>query len=180
MVLTDAQIDGFMAEAIAEARRGESEGEVPIGCVLVLGSGGEARVAARGHNRVNGLQRKGAHAEIVAFEDSSGKIPLDAEDVALFSTLEPCVMCFGAAIESGIPLVVFGCPAPLDQGTTRVREPESPEARMPEVRKEVRREECVALFTDWLAKNKEEKPEGDLQVAFVEATLKAVEDLGKA
>lgn len=167
-------MDRFVGEAIAQARKGESEGEVPIGAVIVVGSGEEARVVARGHNRVNSLSRKQAHAEIIAFEDSNGKIALDEEEIALFSTLEPCVMCFGAAIEAGIPLVVFGCPAPLDNGTFRVKAPDSPESKMPEVRREVRREECVALFTDWLAHNEGQKPEGDPQVAFVKSTLDAL------
>ena len=174
MTLSDAQMDAFMGEAMTQARAGEAAGEVPIGAVIVLGSGEDARVVARGFNRVNGLSRRQAHAEIMAFENSDGKIPLDATELALVSTLEPCVMCFGAAIEAGIPLVVFGCPAPLDRGTTRVKAPESPETTMPEVRGGVRRGECVALFADWLARNEGERPEGDKQVAFVRATLDAI------
>ena len=174
MTLSAEQMDAFVGEAIAQARKGEGEGEVPIGAVIVVGSGESARVVARGYNRVNALSRKQAHAEIMAFEDSSGKIALDENEIALVSTLEPCVMCFGAAIEAGIPLVVFGCPAPLDNGTSRVREPESPESKMPQVRGGVRQGECTALFTDWLARNGGQKPEGDPQVAFVRATLDAL------
>jgi len=104
--LTPDQMERFMREAISEARRGEREGEVPIGSVLVLGSGDEARIVGRGHNRNNGLRRRNAHAEIVMMESTDGRIPEDAEELALFSTLEPCVMCFGAAMESGIPFVI--------------------------------------------------------------------------
>lgn len=177
MTLTDVQKDAFMTEAIAEARLGWSEGEAPIGCVLVLGSGEEARIVARGHNRANALGRKNAHAEIVAFENAGGDppaLPPEAEDVALFSTLEPCVMCYGAAIESGVPLIVFGMQAPLDQGTTRVKPPTSPETKMPEVVGGVREAECRALFTDWLAE-KEQDGAKEEQLAFVRQTLQAVE-----
>lgn len=167
-----------MAEAIAEARIGWTEGEAPIGCVLVLGFGEEARIVARGHNRSNALNRKNAHAEIIAFENAGGDppaLPPDAEEVVLFSTLEPCVMCYGAAIESGVPLIVFGMAAPLDQGTTRVKPPTSPEAKVPEVVGGVCESECRALFTEWLAE-KEREGADELQLAFVRETLRAVAD----
>lgn len=171
-------MEAFMDEAIAEARKGWSEGEAPIGCVLVLGSGDEARVVARGHNRTNALRRRNAHAEIVAFENAGGDppaLPMDAEEVALISTLEPCVMCFGAAIESGVPLIVFGMKAPLDQGTTRVKPPSSPEAKVPEVVGEIREPECRKLFEDWLAE-KESEGADELQLQFVRQTLESLED----
>ena len=97
------------------------------------------RIVARGYNRVNGLQRKIAHAEIVTLENASepmdGKpaLPLDAEDAILVSTLEPCVMCLGAAMEAGIKTVLFGLTAPADNGTQRVKPPESPESKTPEI-----------------------------------------------
>lgn len=126
-----------MREALAEAERGMAEGEAPIGCVLALGSGPSLRIVARGHNRVNALGRKNAHAEIVAFENAGSRdgrpaaLPLDAEDVTLVSTLEPCVMCLGAAMEAGIARVLFGLEAPADYGTQRVKPPQSPESAAP-------------------------------------------------
>lgn len=177
MTLSDEQKDAFMAEAIAEARVGWAEGEAPIGCVLVLGSGEEARVVARGHNRANALRRKNAHAEIVAFENAGGDppaLPPEAEEVALFSTLEPCVMCYGAAIESGVPLIVFGLAAPLDQGTTRVKPPSSPETKVPEVIGGIRGSECLALFREWLAEGEREGAKEE-QLAFVRETPRALD-----
>ena len=105
--LTEDQQEMLMREALAEAERGMAEGEAPIGCVLALGSGPDLRVVARGHNRLNALGRKTAHAEMVAFESAGSRdgqppaLPLDAEDVIMVSTLEPCVMCLGAAMEAG-------------------------------------------------------------------------------
>ncbi len=84
------------------------------------------RIVARGHNKVNALQRKVAHAEMVTFENASicdahgiPALPLDAEDAIMVSTLEPCVMCLGAAMEAGVKIVVFGLAAPADNGTQR-------------------------------------------------------------
>jgi tRNA(adenine34) deaminase len=165
----------LMREALAEAEKGMQEGEAPIGSVLALPNKttkGKARIIARGHNRVNALQRKMAHAEIVTFENAGGgdgkepALPLDAEDVILVSTLEPCVMCLGAAMEAGVTQVLFGLEAPADNGTKRVKPPESPESTAPEIEGGILAEESRTLFEEWL-KGKE----GTEQAKFVEQLL---------
>ena len=166
----------LMREALTEARRGVADGEAPIGCVIarpVSTQPGTARIIARGYNRCNGLQRKMAHAEIVTFEnagsDDAGRkpaLPLDADDVIMVSSLEPCVMCLGAAMEAGVKLVLFGLEAPADNGTQRVKPPESPESSNPEIEGGILADESRALFADWL-KGKE----GTEQAKFVEQLL---------
>lgn len=159
-----------MREALAEAELGMAEGEAPIGCVIALREGDRARIVARGHNRVNGLQRKNAHAEIVAFESAGGEnpaLPLDAEHVVLVSTLEPCVMCLGAAMETGVELVLFGLRAPADNGTQRLRPPESPESSDPKIEGDILANESRALFERWL-----QGKEGTEQAKFVEQLLR--------
>lgn len=164
-----------MREALAQAEQGMADGEAPIGCVLARGSGEGLRVVARGYNRVNGLQRKIAHAEIVAFENASGgentppALPLDADDVILVSTLEPCVMCLGAAMEAGVGLVLFGLEAPADSGTKRVKPPESPESRAPQVEGGILAEESRRLFETWLSRNADTE-----QARFVKQLLERV------
>lgn len=158
-----------MTQALNEARRGMSEGEVPIGAVIALGEGPSVQVVARGYNRVNALQRKNAHAEIIAFENAGGQppaLPLDARQITLVSTLEPCVMCLGAAMEVGVDLVVFGLPAPADSGTARVRPPDSPESKQPAIVGHVLAEESRALFAQWLSEN-----EATEQAKFVRQLL---------
>jgi tRNA(adenine34) deaminase len=164
-----------MHEALAEAEQGMREGEAPIGSVLALPDKdvpGKAHIIARGHNRVNGLQRKMAHAEIVTFENAGGSdgkppaLPLDAEDVILVSTLEPCVMCLGAAMEAGVTQVLFGLEAPADNGTKRVKPPESPETTSPDIEGGILARESREMFEQWL-KGKE----GTEQAKFVEQLL---------
>ncbi len=163
MQITQTQKEALMREALAEAQRGMDEGEAPIGCVLALGGDGPdagPQVVAWGHNRVNALGRKTAHAEMVAFENAGSHneeppaLPLDAENIILVSTLEPCVMCLGAAMEGGVSLVLFGLPAPADSGTQRVTPPQSPESRRPEIEGGILAAESRALFEVWLEKNK--------------------------
>ena len=170
--LTKEQQELLMRAALAEAEQGMAEGEAPIGCVLAMGSGPELHIVARGHNRVNGLGRKTAHAEMVTFENAGSHegrpaaLPLDAEETVLVSTLEPCVMCLGAAMEAGVTRILFGLEAPADNGTQRVKPPESPESRSPEITGGILPGESRALFKRWL-KGKE----GTEQAKFVEQLL---------
>jgi tRNA(adenine34) deaminase len=174
MQITQEQKERLMREALAEAKQGMNEGEVPIGCVLALG--GEPRIVARGHNQINALSRKTAHAEMVAFENAGSHngepptLPLDAADVILVSTLEPCIMCLGAAMEGGVALVLFGLNAPADSGTQRVRPPESPESSQPAIEGSILAAESRALFEAWLQTNK-----GTEQAKFVEQLLALTE-----
>lgn len=170
--LTKQQQEQLMREALAEAEQGMREGEAPIGCVLATADDGDLKIVARGHNKVNALQRKMAHAEIVAFENAGAQngnppaLPLDAKDVILVSTLEPCVMCLGAAMEAGVATVLFGLEAPADNGTKRVKPPESPESTAPEITGGILASESRRLFETWLRGK-----EGTEQAAFVEQLL---------
>ncbi len=171
--LTIFQKETLMRAALDEAKRGMAEGEAPIGAVIARYNGGDPRIVARGRNRLNALRRKTAHAEIVAFEnaaldDGAGQplLPLDAQDVILASSLEPCVMCLGAAMEAGVSLVLYGLQAPADNGTRRVRPPESPESSAPRVEGGFLAGESRRLFEQWL-----EDKRGTEQAKFVEQLL---------
>jgi tRNA(adenine34) deaminase len=145
-----ASCESLMREALAEAQIGLAEGECPIGCVLARMDGGPPRIIARGHNRVKALARRTAHAEMVAFEDAEGALPVGASDIVLVSTLEPCIMCLGACFEVGVSLVVFGLRAPADSGTSRVKAPSSPETRAPVLLGDVLAAESRSLFVEFV------------------------------
>jgi len=95
----------WMQEAIAEAKKAEKLGEVPIGAVIVK----EGIVIGRGHNLRETLHDPTAHAEIIAIKQASEY--LDAWrllDCTLYVTLEPCPMCAGAIVQSRVVRVVYG------------------------------------------------------------------------
>ena len=146
-----------MREALSVARQGMEDGEAPIGCVIARGDGS---IVARGYNERLRRRSKIAHAEIVAFERVDGLVPLDARDLIMVSTLEPCVMCTGAAMAAAVDVIVYGLRAPADSGTGRVRPPESPENQMPRIVGEILPDECRALFEEWLRDhaNDEQRP----------------------
>lgn len=100
-----AQIDYFMQEALNEAKQAGQEGEVPIGAVIVH----ENQIIARAHNHREQDQLATAHAELMAIESANRQLGTwRLEETALFVTLEPCVMCAGAIVNTRIPVVYYG------------------------------------------------------------------------
>ena len=98
-----------MKEAIKQARKAASIGEVPIGCVIVY----EDKIIARGYNRRTTDKNTLAHAELQAIKKASRKLgDWRLEGCDLYVTLEPCQMCAGAIVQSRIPRVVVGCMNP--------------------------------------------------------------------
>jgi HAD superfamily hydrolase (TIGR01509 family) len=161
--LTLDLLNALMRDALAVAESAMDAGEAPIGCVIADGAG---RVLARAHNAMNRTQDKTAHAEILAFRELAGRVPLDARDLLMVSTLEPCVMCTGAAMEAAVDTIVYALAAPADSGSARVRPPESPESQMPRIVGGVLAAESRALFERWM-----EAHRGEPQAAYVEQLL---------
>jgi cytosine deaminase len=96
------QMDSFLRAAIDEARKGLSEGGLPIGSVLVRNN----QIIGRGHNRRVQNGDPMAHAEIDCLTNA-GRQKTYA-DTVLYSTLMPCYLCTGAAVQFGVPKVVVG------------------------------------------------------------------------
>ena len=97
--------DEAMNVALTEARAALAHNDVPVGAVVVLGD----RVVAARHNERERLNDPTAHAEVLALRDASAAIGSWRLDGAtLVVTLEPCVMCAGAAVNARVARVVFG------------------------------------------------------------------------
>jgi tRNA(adenine34) deaminase len=99
----------FMAEALACARLAASEGEVPVGAVVVF----DGRVVGRGRNARERLHDPTAHAEVLALQESArslGRWRLTGATV--YATLEPCPMCAGALVNARVDRLVYGVPDP--------------------------------------------------------------------
>ena len=96
-----------MKQALAEANKAYSQGEIPIGVVVVC----RGKIIARSHNLTELLHDVTAHAEMQAItaaaEHLGGKY---LTDCTLYVTVEPCVMCAGALGWSQISRIVYGTP----------------------------------------------------------------------
>ncbi|HEY4154668.1 MAG TPA: nucleoside deaminase [Puia sp.] len=95
----------FMLQALKEAKKAYSEGEVPVGVVITM----ENRIIARGHNQVERLNDPTAHAEIIALTSAFNLIGSKyLPEACIYITIEPCLMCAGALYWSKIRKVVYG------------------------------------------------------------------------
>ena len=95
----------FMQAALAEAKKAQALGEVPIGCVILH----QGQIIWRGHNLRETTQQAEKHAEMIAIAQAnqvldSWRLP----EAELYVTLEPCPMCSGAIINSRIAKVYYG------------------------------------------------------------------------
>jgi len=98
-----------MQEALHEARKALRTADVPVGAVVVV----DGVIVARGHNQREASSDPTAHAEVVALRHAAQRLASWRLDTAtLYVTLEPCIMCIGAAILSRIQALVYGCRDP--------------------------------------------------------------------
>jgi tRNA(adenine34) deaminase len=105
MSILETSDEYFMKMALMEARKAFDEDEVPVGAVVIC----KGKVIAKGYNRTQRLNDVTAHAEMQAFtsaaENLGGKYLVDC---TLYVTLEPCIMCAGAAYWAQLGRLVYG------------------------------------------------------------------------
>ena len=145
----------FMNQALKSARKGLSEGEVPIGAVVVY----QDKVVARGYNRRAKFQLASAHAEMMAIDKAckkfhSWRLP---EGCELFVTLEPCPMCMGACLNARVDKVYFGAYEQKGRSLTK----ELAEANLlnhkTEVVGGVAEEKCSGILTEFFSAMREKQ-----------------------
>jgi tRNA(adenine34) deaminase len=96
----------FMDLALTEARAGQAMDEVPVGALVVDAHG---RILSRAHNETISRCDPSAHAEMLALRRAASQIQnYRLLGTTLYVTVEPCVMCMGAAIHARVAQVVFG------------------------------------------------------------------------
>lgn len=95
----------YMVEALKEAKKAFDKGETPIGAIIVKNDS----IVGRGHNLTETLNDGTAHAEVVAIRDAAQNLGgwrlIDCE---LYVTMEPCIMCSGAIVNSRIKKIIVG------------------------------------------------------------------------
>ncbi len=155
----------FMELAIAEARKAEVLGEVPIGAVIVH----QGEVIARAHNLRETTQNAVTHAELSAIQDACEVIgSWRLEETVLYVTLEPCPMCAGAILQSRIPTVVYGArdrKAGCVDSLYRLLNDERFNHEC-EVREGVLGEQCGTLLTDFFRALREKKKRAKKEAAL--------------
>jgi len=96
----------FMERALEQAEKALARGDFPVGCVMIYRD--TVILSSSRKNSLGGTVNEIDHAEIIALRKLAafrGKI--DRNEITLFTTLEPCLMCFGAILLSGIGRLVY-------------------------------------------------------------------------
>ncbi|MEE4607859.1 MAG: tRNA adenosine(34) deaminase TadA [Desulfobacteraceae bacterium] len=100
----------YMRQALGEAEKAGQRGEVPVGAVLVAVDG---TVLAFAGNRTIELADPSAHAEMLAIRAAAQRVDnYRLPGTTLYATVEPCIMCMGAAVHARIARLVFGAQDP--------------------------------------------------------------------
>lgn len=95
----------YMRCALKEAQKAMEKDEVPVGCVIVL----DGVIIARAHNKKETNNNPLGHAEMIAIQKATKKLgDWRLKDCEMYVTLEPCLMCCGALIQSRIKKVYYG------------------------------------------------------------------------
>ncbi|MGL4797710.1 MAG: nucleoside deaminase [Paraclostridium sp.] len=95
----------YMNEAIKEAYKAYEKGETPIGAIIVK----DGEIIARAHNLTETLNDCTAHAEILAIKEASERVGgWRLINCDLYVTMEPCIMCSGAIVQSRIKKLIIG------------------------------------------------------------------------
>ncbi len=139
-----------MGFALREARKAATQGEVPIGAVIVR----DGSIVGRGFNRREARRDPSAHAEMIAIRQAARKLGnWRLTGTTLYVTLEPCIMCMGAILLSRIDRVVFGCHDPKGGAAGSLYDL-SDDARLNhrvEIVSRVREGECSTILKDFFA-----------------------------
>lgn len=138
----------FMRQALALAGQAAAQGEVPVGALVVH----DNVVIAEAYNERESLPSALAHAELTAISRATEKLGRwRLTGCTLYVTLEPCVMCAGALVQSRVDRVVYGASDPKAGAVESLYEVLS-DTRLnhrPVISSGVLREECGKILSDF-------------------------------
>lgn len=141
----------YMKLALEEAKKAYHFDEVPIGCVIVF----QDKVLACTYNRKTIDKIATSHAEILAINETCQKLESwYLNECTLYTTVEPCLMCTGAILQSRIKRVVYGC---TNQAFGYLSKLENSKI---EVTSGILKEECASILSDFFQKKRKPLKEG--------------------
>lgn len=139
----------WMKKALEEAKKAMEQGEHPIGCVIVAGD----TELTRGQTSVARYGTITAHGELLALKDAGWEIFSAGRPLIIYTTLEPCLMCIGAAMQCTVDEIVYAMPAIPDGGTKYMDSISNMGEKVPIIRSGVLFDEAVDLMKQNLVKN---------------------------
>ena len=99
------QHEYYMNIAIKQAKKALRKGEVPVGAVIVK----DGKIICKSYNKKEKRRNATQHAEIIAITKASKKLKnWRLDDCVIYISMEPCMMCCGAIIQSRIKKIIYG------------------------------------------------------------------------
>ncbi len=135
----------WMRIALEEAEKARLANELPIGGVLVANN----EIIGRTQTQVVRRSSLVAHGELMALLDANGRLYSATRPIVLYTTLEPCLMCFGAMINCEIDEVVIGMKCAPDGGIFLAPSIQKSGLKTPKITTGVLEKECVQSFRKW-------------------------------
>ena len=148
-------INYYMQKALNQAQKALDKGELPIGAIVVFNN----KIIAEAHTAEKAEKRRLVHAELLALEkaDSMKPFPGKREEMKLFTTLEPCMMCLGAAMTFGLGEIYYALESTIDGATRFIHEFKLEETdrlgyNVPKIIGGIQREQSKELFEQFIAR----------------------------
>ncbi len=141
----------WMLYALKEANKALKLDEVPIGAVII----NEDKIIGRGFNQVESLNDSTAHAEIIAITSAANTLnDWRLNNCSIYVTKEPCLMCFGAIINSRIEKIFFGS-TDLQKGFRKVyNKTDFPTSHLKNIESNILESDCRKIIQDFFKKKR--------------------------
>lgn len=142
----------YMEIAYQEALKALEYDDVPIGCIIVK----DDEIIAKAYNQREHLNQTYGHAEMLAIEKACQKIGRwRLDECTLYTTLEPCLMCSGAIIQSHIQRVVYGASDTRWMSLDKLIHLPSPMLNyIPVIQSDILKDKCSKLINDYFKKKR--------------------------
>lgn len=142
--------DKYMEIAINEAKKAKKSGEVPVGAVIVKND----KVIAKAHNLVEKKHNCLLHAELIAIKKASKKLKnWRLLNCTMYVTLEPCMMCTGAIIQSRMSRLVIGTNVSRWPGFIELIK-NNPVNHHPDVQQGILKEQCATIVSEFFKRKR--------------------------
>ncbi len=145
MPMENLEDRGYMRLALNEAGKALAEKHVPVGAVIVWNN----RVIASSRNQVEALESPFAHAEMLALQNAQQFLYHHRGECAIYTTLEPCMMCLGAIVYAGLARLVVAARAPGVGALDLLKLPGHYGSRSPEIITDVLESESMDLIREY-------------------------------
>ena len=140
----------FMEEALKEAKKAYKKEEIPVGAVIVK----DGEIISRAHNLKELKNSSISHAEILAIDKANKKLKAwRLENCEMYVTLEPCMMCTGAIIQSRMSRLVIGTNVSRWPGFIELIE-NNPVNHHPDVQQGILKEQCATIVSEFFKRKR--------------------------